>query len=68
MQRYRKKSNSQKELAEGTVDDLFSVEDTGSAEAKKESSGTHSDTNLQVNGVDEGDIVKNDWKLSVCAE
>ena len=56
----QKKSNSQKELAEGTVDDLFSVEDTGSAEAKKESSGTHSDTNLQVNGVDEGDIVKND--------
>lgn len=29
------KSNSQKELAEGTVDDLFFVEDTGSAEAKK---------------------------------
>lgn len=56
----QKKSNSQKELAEGTVDDLFFVEDTGSAEAKKESSGTHSDTNLQVNGVDEGDIVKND--------
>lgn len=27
---------------------------------EKESSGTHSDTNLQVNGVDEGDIVKND--------
>ena len=49
----QKKSNSQKELAEGTVDDLFFVEDTGSAEAKKESSGTHSDTNLQVNGVDE---------------
>ena len=56
----QKKSNSQKELAEGTVDDLFFVEDTGSAEAKKESSGTHSDTNLQVNGVDEGDIVKTD--------
>ena len=56
----QKKSNSQKELAEGTVDDSFFVEDTGSAEAKKESSGTHSDTNLQVNGVDEGDIVKND--------
>lgn len=42
------------------MDDSFSAEDTGSAEAKKESSGTHSDTNLQVNGVDEGDIVKND--------
>ena len=58
----QKKSNSQKELAEGTVDDSFFVEDTGSAEAKKESSGTHSDTKLQVNGVDEGDIVKNDGK------
>lgn len=31
----QKKSNSQKELEEGTVDDSFFVEDTGSAEAKK---------------------------------
>lgn len=48
------------------MDDSFFVEDTGSAEAKKESSGTHSDTNLQVNGVDEGDIVKMTEIICMC--
>ena len=42
------------------MDDSFSWKIPVLLRRKKESSGTHSDTNLQVNGVDEGDIVKND--------
>lgn len=48
---YKAVQKSEKELLEGDV--------TGADTAKSSASG-HSDTNLQVEGVDEGDIVKND--------
>lgn len=54
----QKKSESQNILEDATVDmGAGNADITG---AQKQSSTTYSDTNLQVDGVDEADLVKND--------
>lgn len=53
---YKAVQKSEKELLEGDVTGA----DEASGDSLKSSASDHSDTNLQVEGVDEGDIVKND--------